>query len=88
MPTENDLEHVRFAKSDLPRMQKGLVMLIGAIIVALRSNLKCVANTVEHIAFGADQKGNDAKAVETWYPKSDQLVGAPKHQFDEQKMAA
>ena len=87
MPTENDLVFVPFAQSDLPKMQKGLVMSIGVITVAHSSNPKFVANTVEHIAFGADLKGNDAKAVETWYPRFGQLVGDPKHENDEQKIA-
>jgi len=63
-------------------------MLIGAITVARSSNPKYVADPVEHIAFGADPKGNDTKTVETWYPSLGQLVGDPKQQIDELKIAS
>lgn len=75
MPTESDLVFVPFVQCDLPKMQKGRVMLIGAVTVARSSIPMYVANPVEHIVFGADLKGNDAKAVETWYPKFGPLVG-------------
>ncbi len=88
MPTESDLVYVQFVQSDLPKMQKVRGMLIGAITVARRSDPMYVANPVGHIAFGADLKGNDAKAVGTWYPRLGQLVGDPKQQIDEPKIAS
>ncbi len=70
----------------LAKMQKGRVMLIAAITVARSSNRMYVANPVGHIAFGADLRGNDAKAVGSWYPRLDQPVGDLKSQSDVQKL--
>ena len=86
MPTENDLAFVPFVQSDLPKMQKGRGMLIGAITVARNSNPKYVANSAEHIVFGADLTGNDAKAVETWYPRFDQLASDAKTKSTNKKL--
>ncbi len=88
MRTESDLVYVPFVQNDLPKIQKGLGILIGAITVAHNSNPKYVANSAEHIVFGADLKGNDAKAVETWYLRFAQLTSDTKYQIDEQKIAS